>query len=116
MGIGAKIKLARELNNLTQKQLAEMVGVTSSAITNYENNTSHPKEPILYKLMSALNVDANFLFSDYFEANKKPADEIDGLADLTPKQKELFFLLKKLSPEQLEAVLAVIKQMLRDKL
>lgn len=64
MGIGKRIKEAREKNNLTQADLGKIVGVTGSAITNYENETSHPKEPILYKLIEALGVDANYLFQD----------------------------------------------------
>lgn len=64
MGIGKKIKEAREELNLTQADLARLVGVTSSAITNYENEVSHPKEQVLYKLMDALKVDANYLFHD----------------------------------------------------
>lgn len=64
MGIGKRIKEARESNNLTQAQLASKIGVTPSSITNYENGTSHPKEKILYDLMNALSVDANFLFQD----------------------------------------------------
>ena len=64
MGIGKRIKEAREAVGLTQAELAKLVGVTPSAITNYENEISHPKEPILYKLFSALNCDANYLFQD----------------------------------------------------
>jgi transcriptional regulator with XRE-family HTH domain len=59
MGIGKRIKEAREHLHLTQKDLGMRVGVTASAITNYENETSHPKEPILYKLMEAWRCDAN---------------------------------------------------------
>ena len=64
MGIGKRIKEARERIGLTQKELGQLCGVTASAITNYENETSHPKEPVMYKLMDVLNVDANFLFQD----------------------------------------------------
>ena len=62
MGIGKRIKEARKLKGLTQTELANMIGVTPSAITNYENETSHPKEPVLYKLFEALGCDANFFF------------------------------------------------------
>ena len=72
MGIGANIRAARVFRKLTQKELAQLVGVTSSAVTNYENNHSHPKEQILYKLMEVLEVDANFLFADYI-VNKDTA-------------------------------------------
>lgn len=64
MGIGSRIKEARERLGLTQVELGRIVGVTGSSITNYENNTSHPKEAILYKLLDALHVDANYLFQD----------------------------------------------------
>lgn len=64
MGIGKRIKEARERAGLTQEELGALVGVTGSAITNYEKGTSHPKEPVLYALINALHVDANYLFQD----------------------------------------------------
>lgn len=64
MGIGKRIKEARNARNMTQEDLAKILGVTKGAVANYENETSHPKEPIMYKLIDALNVDANYLFQD----------------------------------------------------
>ncbi len=66
MGIGFRIKEAREKKGLNQKQLGKLLGVTGAAIGNYENEISHPKEPILYKLLEVLEVDANYLFQDCF--------------------------------------------------
>ena len=63
-GIGKRIKEARLNKGLTQETLALIVGVTKGAIANYENGTSHPKEPVMYALIDALDVDANFLFQD----------------------------------------------------
>lgn len=71
MGIGKRIREARERCGLTQKQLAKKIGVTSSAIANYENEISHPKETVLYALLDALQVDANFLFQDCVALEKK---------------------------------------------
>ena len=84
MGIGNRIKEARDLYGLTQSELGKMVGVTGSAITNYENNLSHPKEQILYKLMDALKVDANYLFQDEMptqENNSFSAEEQRHILD-----------------------------------
>lgn len=64
MGIGKRIKEARDSLGLTQEELAKIVGVTKAAIGNYETGVSHPKENVLYKLFKALNCDANFLFQD----------------------------------------------------
>lgn len=69
MGIGKRIKEARENLNYTQEELALKIGITKGAIANYENEVSHPKEPILYKLLEVLNVDANFLFQDEMKTN-----------------------------------------------
>lgn len=70
MGIGYRIKEARESLGLTQAELGAKIGVTGSAITNYENNVSHPKEPILYKLLEVLKVDPNYLFQDEININR----------------------------------------------
>ena len=74
MGIGYRIKEAREIQGLTQIELGRLVGVTGSAITNYENETSHPKEPVMYKLIEALKVDANYLFQDCVNLPKEVND------------------------------------------
>lgn len=74
MGIGKRIKEARERLGLTQNELGELVGVTGSAITNYEKETSHPKEIIMYRLFEALHVDANYLFQDVVDIPKGSND------------------------------------------
>lgn len=74
MGIGYRIKEARERLGLTQTELGQKVGVTGSAITNYEKETSHPKEQIIYKLMETLGVDANYLFQDCMHIPPKNND------------------------------------------
>ncbi|MBQ8435307.1 MAG: helix-turn-helix transcriptional regulator [Oscillospiraceae bacterium] len=63
--IGKKIKERREELNLSQEQLANMLGVGKSAISNYENNISSPKETVMYKLFDALKCDANFFYEEY---------------------------------------------------
>lgn len=80
MGIGRRIKEARELLGLTQKELGDRVGVTGSAITNYECETSHPKEPIMYKLINELHIDANFLFQDSVDTQKTAKSETAGFS------------------------------------
>lgn len=74
MGIGMRIKEARKEMGMTQEDLARVLGVTKSAIANYESETSHPKEPVMYKMFSALNVDANYLFQDVINLPKERND------------------------------------------
>lgn len=105
MGIGKRLKEARELRGLTQEELGRLVGVTGSAITNYEKEVSHPKEPVMYALFKALNVEPNFLFQDCVDSLKKdpanpPVDEA---------RKRVLQELIKMSPEEFELVQAFIQ-------
>ena len=54
VGIGKQIRAGRERLGLTQGELAKQLGITKSAVGNYENEVSHPKEPVLYKLFLKL--------------------------------------------------------------
>lgn len=90
-GIGKRLKEAREKAGFTQEELGRMIGVTGSSITNYEKETSHPKEPIMYALIDALQVEPNFLFQDCVNLPSKvkspgtiedvPGDEISRIFD-----------------------------------
>ena len=64
MSIGTRIKELRTGMNLTQEELAKSINVTKGAIANYEKEVSIPKPEIMYKLFSALNCDANYLYQD----------------------------------------------------
>lgn len=67
MGIGKRIKKRRIEIGITQSELSKRLSVTPSAIANYENDISHPKEDVLYKLFDVLQCDANYLFKDEIE-------------------------------------------------
>lgn len=59
MNIEAYIKKARTEKGMTRKELADSVGVTVNAISNYENGVSMPRIQLLAKILSVLDVDAN---------------------------------------------------------
>lgn len=64
MSIGSRLKDARLQANLTREELADLVGVTKSAIGNYETDVSSPKETVFIKLLEVLHIDANYVFQD----------------------------------------------------
>lgn len=72
MGIGKRIRTLRERAGITQEELARRLGVTPSAVGNYEREISHPKEEVLYRLFTALSCEPNELFSDYYNARISP--------------------------------------------
>ena len=69
MSFGDRLKQARLSMGLKQGELAAMLGVTNSAIANYETEVSSPKEEVLLKIFDVLHVTPNFLFQDSFASN-----------------------------------------------
>lgn len=63
MTIGEKIKFARTLRNLTQKELGFLVGLSDDRIRKYELDTRTPKESILEKFSTALGVPLEYFTS-----------------------------------------------------
>ena len=68
MSFGKQMRLRREELQLSRASLAEMLGVSPSAISNYENGVSSPKEEVLLRLFDALQIDPNYLYRDSFRA------------------------------------------------
>ena len=64
MAVKDRLKEARIKNGLTQEELGVMIGVAKPTIAGYEKGSREPDMNRLNKLMSALSVDANYLFQD----------------------------------------------------
>lgn len=68
MSFGSQMRRRREELGFSRTALAEELGVSPSAISNYENDLSSPKEDILLRLFDALRVEPNYLYRDFFRA------------------------------------------------
>lgn len=64
MSVGSRIKQARLQKGLSRVKLAELLHITPSSISNYENGISSPRTEILCAIIKELGVDANFLYQD----------------------------------------------------
>jgi transcriptional regulator with XRE-family HTH domain len=64
MQFGEKLMHTRLSLNLSQKELAEKVGVAERTIYTYEQAGTIPRTAILKKLAEALNVSATYLMDD----------------------------------------------------
>ncbi len=62
MSIGQRIKQARKINQLSQRHLAEMVGVSAMAISKYERDLITPASDMLMRLAEVLDVSIDFFF------------------------------------------------------
>ena len=68
MSFGKQMRLRREELHLSRAALAEELGVSPSAISNYENGLSSPKEEVLLRLFDALEIDPNSFTADSFRS------------------------------------------------
>ncbi len=69
-----KVKSARSELGLSQKQLAELVGVSSRSIQVYERGEKMPRQSTMFRLAKALKVSVKFLSDDDC---KNPLEDID---------------------------------------
>lgn len=66
MSMGERIRERREALGMTRMDLADALGVSRSAVGNYELDISAPKEEVLLRLFRVLNMEPNYLFQDSF--------------------------------------------------
>ncbi|MBE6902933.1 MAG: helix-turn-helix transcriptional regulator [Ruminococcaceae bacterium] len=89
MGIGRRIRMLRERANITQEELALRIGVTPSAVGNYEREVSHPREDVLYKLFDVLHCQPNELFADCYTDLSPESELIEKYRALDDYGREL---------------------------
>jgi len=88
MSFGSQLKHRREELGLSRAVVAGRLGVSASAISNYENDLSFPKEEVVLRLFDALETDPNTLFRDHFHfggwvlsrSEKKLLEQYRGLS------------------------------------
>lgn len=64
IGIDKKIKELRVQRRLTQTQLAQMLGVSKSVVSSYENSIHLPPYDILLRLSSIFGVSCDYLLNN----------------------------------------------------
>ena len=82
MNIGLKIKQLRREKNITQEELGELVGLTSKAISRWENDTSYPDITLLPILANIFEISVDELLGvenikqdEYVKKIKKKANQ-----------------------------------------
>ena len=76
MNLGNKIKTLRKEHNLTQENLAEMLGVSYQAISRWENNITSPDISTLPILANIFNVTVDYLLDVNITKNEENINKI----------------------------------------
>ena len=76
MSFCEQLRKRREELGMTRSELADRLGVSLSAVGNYETGVSAPKEEVLLRLFDALKVDPNYLYRGSFRCvSEAPSGE-----------------------------------------
>lgn len=100
---------------MTQRELAERLHVTPSAISNYENSHSQPSLEFLCQISECLQVSSDYLLG--LTPHKKPVDEIFSvLSDIGNNERLKRFITDlALAPKaKRELIILVANALLRD--
>ena len=89
MSFGEQLKCRRKELGLSRSELAKQLGVSQSAVGNYETGVSAPKEEILLRIFDALHVEPNYLYRGSFES---------AGGDASPEERTLMEKNRALSP------------------
>lgn len=95
-GLSTRLQALRKKNNLTQKQVAERIGASASAVSDYELASREPSYEKLVKLSYLYNCSTDYLLGKSDQA-PTPSLNTDGLTD-----------------EQIQLLSALIKTMKRN--
>lgn len=99
--LGQRISETRKQRSIKQMQLASMIGIKASNLSNIERGTLRPSLDTLLKISSSLNVTIDYLLSDSEEISKAYLLEFEIL----PKLQECSAKEIKLANRLLEAVM-----------
>ena len=64
MSLGRRIQERREELGITRAELARRLGVSPTAVANYEGGKNALREDLLLKLFQVLDVDPNYLYQN----------------------------------------------------
>lgn len=100
MTFGERLRARRAELDMSRAELAALLGVSPSAVGNYEIGISFPKEEIMLRLFDCLETDPNTLFQDSFQYKKQP---------LSHKEQQLVDRYRGLSPLGRETVQTMVE-------
>jgi len=97
---GSAVKKARHEKGLTQEKLAELIEITPMHVKQLESERRNPSVAVLFKLVNALDMSLDSLFSN-------TDDELQGLKD------KISLCLGRCNVHELQIAYATIEAMLK---
>ncbi|MDX1402145.1 MAG: helix-turn-helix transcriptional regulator [Kiloniellales bacterium] len=119
--IAARLKSARKLSGLNQKQLAETIEVSAQQIQKYESGENRIHAGRLWQIAEALDMPISYFFSESSNVDSTPVEAPAGSFDddsrnQSPGTESLAQLLEQVKDEDLrDAIRAIIESYLESR-
>ena len=109
--LGNKIKYLREKNNLSQKELAKILNIANSTLSQYESDVRVPSDDIKILIADYFNVSLDYLLGrpNKYNVSKEKSKVSELEEDFPEGLSVLYRANKNLTPEQKEMMLRMIK-------
>ncbi len=96
------VKKARELAGLSQKQMAEALGITQQSVYYYESGQRDIKASMLLKMSEVTGTTISFILG----LTNNPREKAFDSSSLSPDESELLSCYRSCTPERRERILA----------
>lgn len=114
-GIGERIKEIRKYKGLTQKKLADELGVSAQVVSNWEREYSYPDNDDLLKLSKFSNYPIDYIIKgDYIVEHERlnlfdqfTLQEVD-IEDFFMEEVDFYYKNRKLSDSEVTKILKMI--------
>ncbi|MBQ8802029.1 MAG: helix-turn-helix transcriptional regulator [Tyzzerella sp.] len=114
MNFANTLKNLRELNDVTQEQLAEYLQVSRPTVAGYETKNHQPDYEKLEKIANYFEVSIDYLVSG--STSPKQQSKVKAKIDEKTLEQELMITYRSLSPESKQDALELLKLLqLRDR-
>lgn len=122
--LAQRLRAIRLEHNLTQKNIAGVLGIDRTTYSLYETGTTSPSPDTLYKLSRMYNVTVGYLMGVEENHPERKLGSlpnqvhlsagIDPIAMLQPEEKKLLLCFRVLDPKAKEEALALLHRMAKE--
>lgn len=100
-----RIREARQAKGLTQQQVGDYLGVAKSTVAGYERGSSEPDVNKVYRLLTLLEVDANYLYQDEMaKIRSSHQSESEKVLAETSDERQLLISYRQLTDEGKDSI------------
>lgn len=104
-----KIRALRKIHGMTMKELGNLVGLSESTISLYENGKREPDLETLQHFADIFHVSVDYILGRDVAESNPPTDSVESQRD------EAIRILKSLSDENYQAMLTILRTMVDKK-